>query len=78
MTLFFFSLQLIIFIIYISSAQHNIDQWLQRTLQHNEQLNTFATYSNELSQFNTELIEYLQTEIDKFNETFLPRLQTRI
>jgi len=74
MTLFFFSLQLIIFIIYISSAQHNIDQWLQRTLQHNEQLNTFATYSNELSQFNTELIEYLQTEIDKFNETFLPSI----
>ena len=74
MTLFFFSLQLIIFIIYISSAQHNIDQWLQRTLQHNEQLNTFATYSNELSQLNTELIEYLQTEIDKFNETFLPSI----
>ena len=58
---------LILLFIVISLAQHNVDQWLQKTLQNNEQINT--TDNDEL--LTNQLITYFHNEIDVFEKTLL-------
>ncbi len=56
-----------------SSVRHNIDQWLQQTLQHNKQINAIDNYHNDQSFIENELLTnqliiYFHKELNIFNK----------
>jgi len=58
---------------FFSSVRLNVDQWLQQTLQHNEQINTID-YDQSLIENKlliNQLITYLHNELNLFDKNFL-------
>ncbi|CAF0923040.1 unnamed protein product [Adineta ricciae] len=52
-------------------VRYKIDQWLDRILQHNKQLQSLDNPNQLLSQHTTQLIDYFHNELNLFNENLI-------